>query len=403
MEQVRRGYYYVGDKYVCKNCFSDTAIKRYIHLYATNKKCDYCGRKTKSKFISVPTDDIVGLIVRCIEHEWGDPNDERILFEDGDWQGDVISSWELLHDEIEIPTENKKLQNDILKSIGDRQWCRINYYGVPPHEVLRYSWEDFCHFVKHHSRYVFLRYALPKDPWNDPDLIPSNRMLDELSKAINRIGLVRTIPANTKFTRVRFHYSTVVYDTAEKLGPPSEELAKYSNRMSPAGIPMFYGSTDKKTSIIETIQKGDERKNMATVAIFKTIKPFKILDLTKLPECPSLFDEDQREQRNLIGFLESFVRDVSRSISKDGREHIEYVPTQIFTEYFRYLFRDDDNDHIHGILYRSSKHRRGVCCVLFFTDKHFSNSTDKDQKNKWLSLDIKALKTVNISKYYKEI
>lgn len=49
----------------------------------------------------------------------------------------------------------------------------------------------------------------------------------------------------------------------------------------------------------------------------------------------------------------------------DGREHIEYVPTQIITEYFRYKFATKKIEKIDGIIYPSSKDRRMNACVLF--------------------------------------
>lgn len=394
----------MGQTYVCKNCFSDKAIQRYITANAVANECYYCGRISKYRDIAAPLDVIIALIHRCVEREWADANEEGIPFENGDWQGDVIHGWSLFPYEIDFPTDNGELQHEIRQSIENRGFCRINYYGVHPHEALMYSWDDFCQFVKHHARYLFLKYKLPKDAWEeDEHLIPSNKILGELSTIIMKTGLVRKIPAGTKYIRVRIHDSTVKYATVKELGPPPQYNARYSNRMSPAGIPMFYGATKKTTSILETIQKGAESKNMATVAIFETLNEFNVLDLTKLPKLPSFYDEENAKERSIIAFLRSFVEDVSTPIDKDGREHIEYVPTQIFTEYFRYLFRDIDDNEIHGILYPSSKNRRGICCVLFFTDKDCSSSTDKNHDKKWLSLDIKSLKTVNISKYYKNL
>jgi RES domain len=91
-----------------------------------------------------------------------------------------------------------------------------------------------------------------------------------------------------------------------------------------------------------------------------------VLDLTTLEPIPSLFS-GQRHQRPILKFLHSFVRDLSKPIKKDGREHIEYVPTQIVTEYFRHSFVWYDGQRIRGILYPSSRKPSGTACVLFFT------------------------------------
>jgi len=52
-------------------------------------------------------------------------------------------------------------------------------------------------------------------------------------------------------------------------------------------------------------------------------------------------------------------------MERDGSEPIEYVPTQIVTEYFRHRFRLQENRRLDGILYRSSRSTNGIACVLF--------------------------------------
>jgi hypothetical protein len=131
--------------------------------------------------------------------------------------------------------------------------------------------------------------------------------------------------------------------------------------MSPAGIPMFYGSVSEDTALNEV--DGDD---FATVATFSTLQSFKVLDLTRIPRVPSIFDDYQNHLRPAIKFLWDFTEDLSKKIEKDGREHIEYVPTQVATEYFRRVFRGLDEEPLRGIVYPSSRHEGGVSWVLFF-------------------------------------
>lgn len=53
---------------------------------------------------------------------------------------------------------------------------------------------------------------------------------------------------------------------------------------------------------------------------------------------PSIFDPAGRVQYFGLRFLQQFVGDVTLPVELDGREHIDYVPTQVFTEYVRYAF-----------------------------------------------------------------
>ena len=139
--------------------------------------------------------------------------------------------------------------------------------------------------------------------------------------------------------------------------------------MSPAGIPMFYGAFDEKTVRAE-LYDPTKRSQIITVGIFETARHFKVVDLTRLPDLPSLFDTNNRHKRAALRFLEGFVRDLSAPIIKDGQEHIEYVPSQIVTEYFRKVFRTVRGEPVHGLIYQSSRKDMGRCCVLFFENEH---------------------------------
>jgi hypothetical protein len=146
--------------------------------------------------------------------------------------------------------------------------------------------------------------------------------------------------------------------------------------MSPAGIPMFYGAADECTAIAETYIAKAGRKAVATVGKFETARDFIILDLTKLPPVPSAYDQRLRHLRSGIAFLKEFVETLIQPITKNGRERIDYVPTQIVTEYFRCVHKTSSGDPINGILYRSSKDARGICCVLFFENDKCCEATD---------------------------
>ena len=150
------------------------------------------------------------------------------------------------------------------------------------------------------------------------------------------------------------------------LGPPPRDKAKYPNRMSPSGIPMFYGAADKKTAIAETYDwSANERKDLV-LAQFATAREMSVLDLRRVLEMPSIFDERHRHLRPGIQFLTRFIADFVRPIVKDGREHIEYVPTQIVTEYFRHVYPAGEGGPVQGVLYNSAQDADGECCVLFF-------------------------------------
>jgi hypothetical protein len=46
-----------------------------------------------------------------------------------------------------------------------------------------------------------------------------------------------------------------------------------------------------------------------------------VIDLTRLPPAPSIFDVARKAEREQALFLRAFVRAISAPVTKDGREH----------------------------------------------------------------------------------
>ena len=63
--------------------------------------------------------------------------------------------------------------------------------------------------------------------------------------------------------------------------------------------------------------------------------------------------------------LRDFVQSITRPVVHDGREHTEYVPTQILTEYFRHRYRLHDGTQLDAIVYPSTQRRAGRSVVIF--------------------------------------
>lgn len=99
LSQLDRGYFDIGDKYVCPDCFDDYAIKDFITKNAEKTACDYCGNSSP-KAIAAPIDEVLHIIMDGIRSEWGNPEDEGVAWEskEGGWQGKVIDSYDLLMD-----------------------------------------------------------------------------------------------------------------------------------------------------------------------------------------------------------------------------------------------------------------------------------------------------------------
>src|SRR5262249_27106744 len=146
-------------------------------------------------------------------------------------------------------------------------------------------------------------------------------------------GAFVKLPSGSRIFRARHQPKGKTYATAATLGPPPVEHAIQTNRMSPPGIVMTYVADNPETALAETAS------GIGTFAIaeFVTERDALILDLTHLPRAPSAFsalpDTLEYDPRPRLRFLHWISRVISRPIARDDRVHIEYVPTQVVTEY----------------------------------------------------------------------
>jgi len=405
IQQESQGWSFIGDKYVCPKCIDDYALARFIRANAVKKTCDYCGRRSKTRPIAAPVDNVMTEISAGIRSEWRHPDSVGVPYEsaEGGYQGNVIDTYDLINDKLWDVFTNEDLRQDIIGSFDAQgaMWCDRHFWTLPPQKALRYGWEEFTKLVKHHIRYVFLRASDDNRNYRGYEEIPPNLFLETLGQVIEEAGLVRMLPSNTRLFRARVHKRSKTLQNALDLGPPPADKAVYSNRMSPAGVSMFYGAFDRKTAIAEILDGSVKSGRVVTIAAFEIARTFPVLDLTKLPQVPSIFDSEERHKRPGIIFLRGFSTDLSRRIEKDGREHIEYVPTQVVTEYFRHVHIDQELGKIRGILYRSSQNSSGECCVMFFQNEqcceiapNWNSVTEEYNPTEaqfWLGLDLHSL------------
>ena len=150
--------------------------------------------------------------------------------------------------------------------------------------------------------------------------------------------------------------------------------------MSPAGVSMFYGAYDEQTAQIE-IEDGlsakDKKEKNTTIGRFVTTRPLRLIDFSAMPEVSFFADDDV----DTVAFLRSFAWEISQRVKNPEMVHVEYAPTQVITEFFRYVFKTRGKKSIHGLIYRSC-HNHRPCVVLFMDDKmcpKYLNIEDPDK------------------------
>jgi hypothetical protein len=110
-------------------------------------------------------------------------------------------------------------------------------------------------------------------------------------------------------------------------------------------------------------RRGLGRADESAASISSPIDP-----TTRLPYAPSVFaelpDGYDYDPRPRLNFLHKISGEISRPIARDDRVHVEYVPTQIVTEYVRTAVRINRRK-VDGIRYNSSRKNAKTALVLF--------------------------------------
>lgn len=374
----------VPDKSVCANHFNEKAIKNFIRRTSDRGYCEYCYKNTSV----VSLEDLMIFLMEAVQGFYTDPaNFMSYNGREGGYLGNVYDSSEILQEHFELEIDERVLFDDIFDSLDySKGWANEMDYYESPSDILLYSWNYFKQVVKNRSRYFF---GQVRDLNSEHYLIDSNNILKEIGKSIKKFKLIKTIPAGTKLYRCRQHKKgDVSVKSAKGMTSPPDEYAVNANRMSPAGISMFYGAFEIETALAETLDKNDAVMRFFTTAEFILKKELNIVDLSTLPNMPSPFDQRRIKDHYRISFIKDFVKDLMAPIDRDGRVHIDYVPTQVITEYFRFPFSDKlrGSIRIDGIIYPSSKNGKKAC-VLFF---------DNTESLEILDIDLSKLNTNKI-------
>jgi len=376
--------YRAVSKYVCGRCFGNEGLVEFCRDHAEKRKCDFCSVRYRHP-AAAPLDDVLDHVRSCVFQHFDNPDNAGLSFdsEDGEYQGITYSTDEIF-DSLGLDFSRDRsgtLTAYVMDKLGNDLWCDADPHGLTPSEQLRYSWEHFCEVIKHQRRYFF--FADGAGPGQSSELFSPNEILEQIFAYAEEAGAFAELPAGTLIYRARYQPKGRLYNTALQLGPPPSEFAIQTNRMSPPGIVMTYASEDHETAIAETVSE------TGTYAIghFVTERAALLLDLTDLPAPPSLFselpDSSPYDPRPRLQFLHNVSEEISRPIARDDRIHIEYIPTQVVTEYVRTFIRIGERA-IDGIRYKSSRNPEHSALVLFADQGNLI--LEGSERGEWYSL-----------------
>lgn len=336
---------------VCSSCFGDVDLRAWIRSENGPRGCDACGKYDSP---TLEFEHVASRIEEGIRRYYGRAVDQ-LPYEsaEGGYIGPHWDSWEML-DKIglSLPRDNGDLHDAIVGTMMDEVWCEFDWLALEPDEALRSSWQRFCDTVKHKRRFFF--HSTGRD---DHDSYTPASLLSSIARISEGIGLVKELEVGTSLWRARPDLPKRGRVGASDFGPPPVEHALQSNRMNPPGIPMLYLASTATTALKET------RTTESKIGLWRTTRPLRILDLRRLPPVPGMFSEEGRNYSLSLDFLYDFAEDIMTPVARDNRVHIDYLPSQVVTEFIRdYPF---DDGKVDGIAYGSTVHVRGWNVALF--------------------------------------
>jgi HEPN superfamily RES-like protein/RES domain-containing protein len=258
-----------SDEFVCAECFGDQGMKDFCLAHGERDECDFCGA-TGTEPIAAPLDDVIEHINATIHRYYDDPANAGLPYEsaEGGYQGETWYTYEIF-DELGLDFPKDKggrLQKAIDFGLDNDLWSEAEPFALSRDQILRFSWERFCRVVKHELRYFFMRETKKRGWPYDDELYSPAEILKTTFAFAETAGAFVPMPAGTKLFRARYQPAKKIYATAGTLGPPPEDHAIKTNRMSPPGVVMTYAAEDKDTALAETADEPGRFTNASASA-----------------------------------------------------------------------------------------------------------------------------------------
>lgn len=389
MEQEERGWR-DPRKWVCQHCVGgDSYLRHLVRVNLATNVCSYCG-STKRK--TAPLSSLMDALLRGVKYSYNDEANAGCPY-DSDFSIEYISSEEVMRNVLDSQglEWSDALVTDVAQSFVNIGWVDApdgDWMGSYHHERLHWSWNSFADAVKHRSRFHF--HIHKKVRRYGDDVVGVHEMLPFLGKLIRRHRMVKSLSAGTVLHRVRpgAHPHTVA-----ELGAPPSTCAK-AGRMNPAGVPYLYLAFDEVTALKET-RVGNNQE--VTVSQWVPLRDLRVIDLIHCPALPSIFS-GKKSEHELAQFLYAFKAEISRPMDHDGSDHVEYVPTQVVSEYFAQAFNAAAEEQVDGVIYPSAVAQSGKNLVVFPNYREESKSKN-EQPFAMMELETARTGRVRINDY----
>jgi hypothetical protein len=358
---------------VCLAHILDPALADRMRAVVTERTCIVCDGEASmpEPAFAVPFRNVLGEIGAALHRHYTSAEDEGVPWdsEEGCYMGaTVYETYEVIEDicagAFTDDVSGELIEKAINEFPADIIWTDTR--DADSLDALDWEWEYFAKTVQSRSRFIFIAGDTQADHDRRPTG-PAAFLAQLAAHADGELDLIDALERGTLFFRGRLMddpWKLKRECAALQPAPPEKATA---NRMSPPGIPMFYASADPETAIAEIAGHGPQP--YALIGAFRSTRQLRLLDLTRTAAFPSYFDEARHAELGLAGFLKSFVNRITEPVIPDGRQHIEYTPTQILTEYLRWM----PQNPIDGVALPSAQTGQKTY-VLFFDSEAFADA-----------------------------
>lgn len=357
MSERERGWK-ASNKLICLSCVGDQYLKGVLQeAVDAEEACSFCGNAPAADFDVFMQAFMVG-----VENAFEQADDAGLPWEN-EYVYETYDVWDILDKFAWVAAGEhpEKVMAEIRDCLEDKTYASRWWIELEPDQAYSSAWSEFREQILHRTRFVFwaARDGGEQHPGNGEVSVAN--VLQAIGRLLERFELIKTLPAGTLIYRARGHsrQEDSLGWAAADLGTNLPANTTSSSRMSPPGIPLFYGADDLDTALAE-VGRADSRE-FFTAGQFATTQPMTIVDLTNVPEVPSIFDPRLGGSRGELTFLNDLVTQLREPIDT-ARSNVDYVPTQVFCEYFLRVF---DTADVRGLAWTSAAAAgHGRCLAL---------------------------------------
>jgi hypothetical protein len=327
---------------VCLDHITDVVLQDVLRPEMEDTECSYCGRVASGDEppFAVTMDQLGACVWEAAN--WLYQGTEDVQYFDGEpWSEEELwGTNDVIYDTVEDAID-PKYSMPVVDRLVEATSSTDYWVGSERAGEFALGWSSFARTVQFESRFVFVGSSDRPGVEDEPPARIA-KFLEGLLTYVESDLLVE-LPAGSTLYRGRMTDSAAALrekvdkEPSGELGSAPAHLAD-AGRLSAKGIGLFYAADALDTAVAEIALHSNYDE--AVVGAFKTTRPFQVLDFSReLTNLPSIFatDAESRRRWTFARFKSHFTAKISAPVVLDGRQLVDYSPTQVVAEWLRFV------------------------------------------------------------------